>query len=916
MRSIEKDTIDSSFLPNVRQPRRLASMTNHENTITAYQSINSEDYVLPEEAAHPLLIRVHKRFRAFWNFLMVLTAIYIGIVVPYFIAFEKNFGSNFLTIFLVIDGIYLIDVILNFNTTFIDDDGEVSIRTRIYKNYLKKSFAIDILSLFPFDVIVAWTGNQLSRYYFLTLLVSLLKINKLFRASDIIRNWEVHEDVKAWAKIFKLFVYLFLWVHFNACIWFIVVNETKVWTTILSNYKVVQNFYELDYFSQYYICFYYGVWLTLGNQVSPRDESQSILASILIIIGIVGTSILLGEMAVIIASLNRQQLLYQEYADNAMLNLQNIGIPEQLIDKVLNRISYAQSSLRSQEEYEIFQKFVSPSIQNQVAEALYDPILSSNPVFSNERGLLKFLLRKIKIRFTRDEEEIITEGQESNAIYFLISGEMKVTGMNHKKLKMEKICYLKPGSHFGEIGLIYKTQRRATVASEEYSTIAELTKKDFKILTSSNPGIIPKLREFTEFYNDPLKQFLNTSMLTQRYFKFLPKNVFFELPFFMQPLKIEKGSYLYKPGDSPSCLYVLIEGSLELSVTINDHYIQHLKIIEGYADINTLIKSSRTKTPRNYDNRHFDIFTVDGLKRKTEIFPYIKSNGKIACTKNQDSIPLDAQKIGNFLQEIILMTIKPGALINSRNFLINEPVLLQCKAVETCHLYTLEGSILTNYAKKFEDFNLELTEIRKNAYDDVKKEITKNIDVEIQEEVKNKKILLKESILRVIFLNRIELRRQSKNLLGLTRKIRAIISCEEAGNFELADKVVNGEILPEYICEDGRLMTNKDLDTAQLPENHPIISKFKKSLDEMANPNSTSITDYNQFATGLLNELEKSEKTKKELIEIKESLTNYVNKFQINSGPATAFKKNLLDTLEFPKKTEAYKKNLLFPVNK
>ena len=389
------------------------------------------------------------------------------------------------------------------------------------------------------------------------------------------------------------------------------------------------------------------------------------IASLLTVAGSVGMAVLLGEMAVIITSSNRREALYQEIIDDAMLNLNNIGISKDLTIRVLKRITQAQNSLRSHEEYEIFQKFVSPSIQNQIAQALYDPVLSINPVFNSERNLLKFLLKKMKIQFTKDEEEIISEGQEPNAIYFIVAGEMKVMVYNNKTKKSEKVCFLKPGSHFGEIGLIYKTQRRATVVSEGYSTIAELLKKDFFSLTSTFRNIVPKMRDFTEVYNDSQKLFLVNSLLFQPYFKHLPEKLLNELPFMMKIIKVEKGSYLFKPGDFPSSIYILSEGKLELSVTINDKYIQHLKIEEGYADVNSLIKSSRRKQVSDYSNRHFDIFTVNGLKRKTCIFPYTNADGKLSSTKNEAGIPYNARKIGNYMQEIILADIRQGALINS-----------------------------------------------------------------------------------------------------------------------------------------------------------------------------------------------------------------------------------------------------------
>jgi hypothetical protein len=66
---------------------------------------------------------------------------------------------EFLTANSIIDGIFFIDLIFNFRTTYFSvRTGEEIINSKkIAINYLRNSFCIDLLSTIPFDVIIGLT---------------------------------------------------------------------------------------------------------------------------------------------------------------------------------------------------------------------------------------------------------------------------------------------------------------------------------------------------------------------------------------------------------------------------------------------------------------------------------------------------------------------------------------------------------------------------------------------------------------------------------------------------------------------------------------------------------------------------------------------------------------------------------------
>ena len=92
----------------------------------------------------------------------------------------------------IIDFIFLLDIFVQFKTTFFDpiSGEEVYDKKLIAMNYLKGRFIFDFLSTVPFDAIVqAITGEKIS----ILPLLSLLKLMRITRISRIIESMNVKE---------------------------------------------------------------------------------------------------------------------------------------------------------------------------------------------------------------------------------------------------------------------------------------------------------------------------------------------------------------------------------------------------------------------------------------------------------------------------------------------------------------------------------------------------------------------------------------------------------------------------------------------------------------------------------------------------------------------------------------------------
>jgi len=84
------------------------------------------------------IIRPDSTFKSTWNILLVMLLLYVAIVVPYRICFVDTFSEFWYIFDFVIDGLFGIDVIINFMSAYYNDDNKLITKPKlIAKMYLK-----------------------------------------------------------------------------------------------------------------------------------------------------------------------------------------------------------------------------------------------------------------------------------------------------------------------------------------------------------------------------------------------------------------------------------------------------------------------------------------------------------------------------------------------------------------------------------------------------------------------------------------------------------------------------------------------------------------------------------------------------------------------------------------------------------
>jgi len=136
---------------------------------------------------------------------------------------------------------------------------------------------------------------------------------------------------------------------------------------------------------------------------------------------------------------------------------------------------------------------VAKALKKFVRQRMLTNVMNTSALFrlfnrTDRRALVeRFLARDVE----RDAV-IIRDGDRTDGLYVLLSGEVEVRKDGHL------LTRLKEGDLFGEISLLQKTPATATVTSTRHTTLLRLPREDFDALISSHPQILVLVSELSD----------------------------------------------------------------------------------------------------------------------------------------------------------------------------------------------------------------------------------------------------------------------------------------------------------------------------------------------------------------------------------------------------------------------------------
>lgn len=143
------------------------------------------------------------------------------------------------------------------------------------QNYINTTFLIDLAATIPFDAILMFTtayqnykekNRKEGRVQWVELL-GMLKIGRVLRLNTIIQLLKSTEDVKTGLRVLKMALFLIVYLHCYACLWWLFVKTDKVWIPPKDIPYGPDRYYRVyseKFSSQYMYSMQVSVWSIIG----------------------------------------------------------------------------------------------------------------------------------------------------------------------------------------------------------------------------------------------------------------------------------------------------------------------------------------------------------------------------------------------------------------------------------------------------------------------------------------------------------------------------------------------------------------------------------------------------------------------------------------------------------------------------
>ncbi|KAG8585833.1 hypothetical protein GDO81_005166 [Engystomops pustulosus] len=180
------------------------------------------EYKVVSVRKSPFILLHYGPFKACWDCLILLATLYVAVTVPYSFCFgtgreegAKSPRSPPSACDLVVEILFILDIILNFRTTFVSQSGQVVFSSRlIFLHYIRTWFLLDLLAALPVDLLYSFKVN----IYFGAHLLKTVRLLRLLRLLPRLDRYSQYSAV----VLSLLMVVFALLAHWVACVWYFI----------------------------------------------------------------------------------------------------------------------------------------------------------------------------------------------------------------------------------------------------------------------------------------------------------------------------------------------------------------------------------------------------------------------------------------------------------------------------------------------------------------------------------------------------------------------------------------------------------------------------------------------------------------------------------------------------------------------
>lgn len=437
------------------------------------------------------MIKQDNVYKRYFDALLLVFTVFAAIEVPLHLALHYPKTGWRLTLGLVYPIIFSIDIIVTFFTRITVDGKEVTSKREIAKRYLRSWFIVDFIAAMPFDLIFVegWLSELSNaarslrlfspRYIRILLMVRMLRIYHILPFVEHTKKKELFNP-----GIIRLFFTVFIVLviaHWISCGWIALGKLDD----------------KTDHLTHYIKALYWTITTitTIGyGDITPTTNTQTIYTMFVQLIGAGMYGYIIGNLASLLANSDLARTQFRAKMEKIQTFLQYRDVPQNLQDSIRTYYDYLWNKRRGFDESAVLDD-LPQSLKLQVALHLNREIIEKVPMFKGAPDeLIRQIVLNLKPALFMPGDYIFRKGELGDQMYFISRGKVEIVSEDGQTV----YATLSDGAFFGEIALLFSSERTASVRAAEYCDLYTLDKFTFDNVLAKFPDVAQQVHAMAE----------------------------------------------------------------------------------------------------------------------------------------------------------------------------------------------------------------------------------------------------------------------------------------------------------------------------------------------------------------------------------------------------------------------------------
>lgn len=480
------------------------------------------------------VLRPSQRFG--WDLFVLLLVLYNALEVPFVVAFQPRSPLGLVAFDYLVDFFFLIDLLLNFHTAYFERDRRLVMdRRMIAYTYLRTWFAVDLISIVPFELILgALTGGSIGSTVesaFSSVetdggsslqILSIVKCIRLIRLHRVIKMVNQMQFGNLFG-IVRLYAMILLLCHWLACLWYPIVSipdrvsRGEIVDSSWASTSGIRGFVfdedtqewtqgERNLGHDYLVSFLIVALLLFRTQRYPTVHPiEEVFVLLTVLLGAAVQATVFGQIAHLISTMNRGQSAFEGRLKDITERMRYHRVPGELQHRIVDfyEAQWERHRLSVGERDPVaWASGLSESLNKELLLFLHRDMILRVRMFRHVgANVILQVVSCLTSHLFLPGDYVVRAGEEGTCMYFIRKGECRVllrlardstlesntsgesTGPRVPKLATKR---LREGDHFGEISLLFATKRTATIVASTYSDLSALKASDFDRIVEAN----------------------------------------------------------------------------------------------------------------------------------------------------------------------------------------------------------------------------------------------------------------------------------------------------------------------------------------------------------------------------------------------------------------------------------------------